>query len=410
MKRILITLTDCEIGGFTTHTCNLGRAFRRMGHHVSALVFEPFGAGYPDLCQALDEVILLRRRLETRVRFLERIIGEIETVAPNVLINNDTVFTQAALPFVNQNIVRISVVHNIVEREIRIALTEREYLDWVIAVSENVADGIRLFAPDWPRVRTIPVGVELATPVRRDRPVGAPVRLLFLGRLVPQKNLPGLLCVLDHFHASDLPFELTVIGDGPEEPWLKSQVARRRYRNSVVMKGAIPPSQVRGELAAQDVLLMTSRFEGTPHVVLEAMGAGLVAICSNLPGSTDRIIENGVNGFLCDPDAPETYGRVLAELRRNPEYFRSVSVKAVESIKTQYNAQAIADRYDWCMANPAPRPLVRGCVQLCSRAQLPAGLRPYYVGIVGQTRHRLADIWKRFAQDRIPICPGKIGR
>ncbi len=404
MKRVLITFPDFEIGGFVSHTCNLAAALRAQGYHVTALAFEPFGACLPDVERAVDEVCVLWRGWETANQFLRRVVARIRDLTPDVFVNNSVGFAQAAVPFLPASTIRLSVVHSIVEQEQRLALTHYEQLDWVIAVADIVADSLRRIAPEIQRLQTVPVGVAMGTPrvAGLQYPKG-PLRLVYLGRLAPEKNLPVLLQILGRLFQAGARFQMTIIGSGPEESWLKNEVARLPFASSIHLKGAIPHGQVMAELAAHDMLLMTSRYEGTPHVVLEAMSCGLSVVCSNLPGSTDRIITHGVNGFLCAPADSEAFATVIRDLLNQPDRYAEVSRQARETIRAQYSMEFIGGRYHECILRAASRPGRAMPPPADSAVLIDAALKPFCPGFCPNALHYAKDLAKQILIRRHPV-------
>ena len=407
--RVLITTEDFNPGGFTSHTCNLGRALRALGHHVSALVFEPFGSEYCNMARSTDDILVPRRGFETRRHFLRRIVAEIGKAAPDIWINNAMPFSQAALPYLNTRMARISVVHTAVERQLPVSIAGRSHLDWIIAVAENAAAGIRRLAPDWTRLRVIPVAVPLSVQRAPERTVGPIPRLVFMGRLVAEKNVPGLVAVLDLLHSLSFPFYLTVIGDGAEGRWLREQLKSRPYHANVTLTGALSHDEAMRELSRQDVMLHTSTYDATPHAVLEAMAAGVAVVCSRLPGGTDRIIEDGVNGFLCDPKAPETYGHALRQLCHNSTVYHNTTQRGYETIATTYSPGVVASQYLDCASNRAGRPFSLDRLHPPPAPSVSEELKPYCLGVVRQCKHRVADAVKGLAFGRKPIRSEGLG-
>ncbi|CAL1240842.1 glycosyltransferase family 4 protein [Candidatus Methylocalor cossyra] len=109
------------------------------------------------------------------------------------------------------------------------------------------------------------------------------LRVLVLGRLEPFQK--GLDLLLDHIETASLPPGLTIalVGDGPY-----AEEIQRRQRHNPALAGIVSlrpwsdPARVMGE---HDLLLLPSRFEGVPLVMLEAMALGLPVVASDLPGT-----------------------------------------------------------------------------------------------------------------------------
>jgi hypothetical protein len=127
------------------------------------------------------------------------------------------------------------------------------------------------------------------------------------------------------------------------------------------------------------------------------MAHGLVVLVSRIPGSTDRIITHGVNGFLCDKDAPEEYVAVLRRVSSNPAEFAAVGSAAYRTVSSRYSADALAAQYE-TLFNGGPVRAERAPKRIDGHIELAPALR--FPGIVFQVKHRVADIWKWLAHGR----------
>jgi glycosyltransferase involved in cell wall biosynthesis len=93
-----------------------------------------------------------------------------------------------------------------------------------------------------------------------------------------------------------------------------------------------------------DVMVLPSRAEGSPHVILESMASGLPVLASLLPGSTDTIIEHGVNGFLAPPEDVDGFILCLSFLEQHPEVARTMGERARAKIAPAFGYKAWEDR------------------------------------------------------------------
>ena len=395
--RILFACGDFSIGGVGSYTVTFARAFRRRGHSVGILVSEPFGELYTDFCESSHHIEIVRRGLETRTAYLRRLAQRIEALQPDVIINSALPMVQAVMPYLPQNLLRISMVHSIMEHEPRMALTHGPWVDWVVAVSDNVRERVDRQNLDGVKVATIPVGLEIPAVERRQACAASPLRLIYVGRISPEKNLPGLLQVLVCLGKAALPFSMTIVGDGPELPGIRRQAHQLPCGGRTEFLGARSPREVGRLLDAHDFLLMTSHFEGTPHAALEAMAHGLIVVASRLSGSTDRIITHGVDGFLCDREAPEEFAGVLQRFADRPSEFGAISAAARASTLSRYSADALAAQYEALF----DRGLVRVKMEVTNykgRIRIPSTVA--FPGIVFQAKHRAVDLWRWVAHGK----------
>jgi len=166
--------------------------------------------------------------------------------------------------------------------------------DAVIALNEEQAEVLRSRYRVRPvRIRVIPNGVPLepgAATDRNRRAPGSVLRLLFVGRLSPQKNLPRLLEAVRLVEAD---VRLDIVGDGPERTIVEEMVGRLGLRN-VLLLGARRGPELAQCYREADALVLTSDQEGMPLVILEAMAAGLPVVATDVPGVAATLGEAGL--------------------------------------------------------------------------------------------------------------------
>jgi glycosyltransferase involved in cell wall biosynthesis len=140
-------------------------------------------------------------------------------------------------------------------------------------------------------VEVVPNGADSRfSPAVQRKALHLPRRLLFVGRLSPQKNVGRLLrsCASLPF-----PYRLTICGDGVERASLEAE-ARRLGMTSVDFRGTVTPEQLLTEYRASDLLVSSSDHEGMPLAVLEAMATGLPVVATDVPGNRETVRGTGV--------------------------------------------------------------------------------------------------------------------
>jgi glycosyltransferase involved in cell wall biosynthesis len=116
---------------------------------------------------------------------------------------------------------------------------------------------------------------------------------LFVGRLTYQKNIPLLLNVFNDKTVNDS--KLIIIGTGSDDAIEQVNVENKITNGRIVFLGS--KENVIDYLHNVDALVLTSRYEGLPIVILEALSAGIPVLSTPVGGILD-IITDGVNGFL----------------------------------------------------------------------------------------------------------------
>jgi glycosyltransferase involved in cell wall biosynthesis len=152
---------------------------------------------------------------------------------------------------------------------------------------------------------------------RRDMNVDDDALVIgFVGRLVEQKA-PHILfeafarCAKANPHA-----RLAMVGDGPLNADLRQQANELGIADKVIWLGE---RDARGVLAGFDVFALSSRKEGLPYVVLEAMAAGLPVVATASAG-VEILVSPGINGEVVPKDDAIAFGRALTKLATDPQF------------------------------------------------------------------------------------------
>ena len=196
-------------------------------------------------------------------------------------------------------------------------------------------------------------GVELPPP--RPRIVTQPT-VLGVGRLHSQKDFPLFLRA-----AGRLPrgTRICLAGTGPEEVALRALA--RSLALDVEFLGHV--SDTRALYASASVLLMTSRFEGTPLTVLEAMAARLPIVAPQLDG-IGEILTSGENALLVDGREPAAFTDAVSRLLSDAALAERLADAAERTVRARYSAETMARAveaiYERCLRSTRPAATPRG--------------------------------------------------
>lgn len=153
-----------------------------------------------------------------------------------------------------------------------------------------------------PRNRVVVIPNPLpATSTAQSRPslLGHRKTVLAAGRLDRQKGFDLLLQAYAMAGLSTEQWQLVILGEGPERAALELQATELRLSDAVVMPGLVAdPSPW---MAHSELFVLSSRFEGFPNVLIEAMSAGLAAIAFDCASGPSEIVTHARNGFLIAP-------------------------------------------------------------------------------------------------------------
>ncbi|MCL4371207.1 MAG: glycosyltransferase family 4 protein [Chloroflexi bacterium] len=155
--------------------------------------------------------------------------------------------------------------------------------------------------------------------------------VLTVARLYKWKNIDVLIRLVP-----DLPSEskLVIVGDGPEEAFLRGLAAELGVDDRVVFVGRVPQSQVALYLRAADVFVLNTRYEGLSHTILECMDVGLPVVATAVGGNVaHQLIEDGVNGFLVPVDDRTQIVSAVRKLLHDKEVRDGFVERSKEKVK-----------------------------------------------------------------------------
>jgi glycosyltransferase involved in cell wall biosynthesis len=172
--------------------------------------------------------------------------------------------------------------------------------------------------------------------------LGAPLRLLFVGRLEEEKGCGRAIEVLARLKRCGVAARLDLVGDGPDRLRFERQAAAEGVADDVRFLGWIPRPQL-GRLYAQaHVFLFPSRCsEGWPKVLSEAMAYGVVPVSSDV-SSIPQYLEGFRTGRALDPANREGFVSAITEYVKDRDRWKTESQNAMEAAQRFSYARYLA--------------------------------------------------------------------
>ena len=181
-------------------------------------------------------------------------------------------------------------------------------------------------------------------------PDGAPL-LISVGRLVPQKALSDLLRAFAQLPDHPVAPQLRIAGRGRLEASLAREIEQLGLGGRARLLGL--RSDVPRLLAASDLYVSSSHWEGLPISILEAMAAGLPVVATQV-GDAPRAI--GVDsGVLVAPRDPAALARAIADLLADPVRLRGLGIAGRARVRAEFGAEAWAERHQALYAEVVER-------------------------------------------------------
>lgn len=301
------------------------------------------------------------------VRRLSALAGQVQVVhAHGLRAGALGVLAVRALPSARRPRIVVTLHNALVGADRRTALVHRalEHLvargaDVVLAVSPDLAASARRAGAGDVRPAVVPA--PLLPPARAGREqvrreLGVPpgtVLLVTVARLAPQKGLPDLLDAVRRLAAGDSPVRAVVAGHGPLAAGLRADIAARGL--PVTLLGE--RQDVGDLLAAADVVVIPSLWEGQPLILQEALRAG-AAIVATDSGGTAALAGDGA--VLVPPGRPALLAGAIAGLLGDPDGRARLRRRALSRSRdlptTADGVQALAALYRDLAGTPAPTP------------------------------------------------------
>jgi glycosyltransferase involved in cell wall biosynthesis len=322
---------DTVSGGFI-YDRHLVRYLKEQGDRVEviALPWRPYSLGL------LDN---LSRGLERRLRQARfDVLLQDELVHPSCFWLNGRLRPGITYPIV-------AIVHHLRCREQRPAWHNRAYrvvetrylnsVDGFVCVSHTTKQDVEdLVGRSRPLLVAVPGKDGLPgniTPgdIRARAAEPGPLQIIFVGNLIPRKELHTLLAALAQLSGDS--WRLTVAGnldlDRAYVQAISRQIREKGLTAQVTLLGALSAEELAARCAASHVLAVPSSYEGFGIVYLEGMHLGLPAIASTA-GAAKEIITHGENGFLVNPGDVAGLAQCLQTLMTDRRRLAEMSLAA----------------------------------------------------------------------------------
>jgi len=190
-------------------------------------------------------------------------------------------------------------------------------------------------------VRRLGVSVPVAPPVG-DRSADAgpsethPLILLSVGRLHAVKNQSFLIQACFFLKECGLPLRCRIAGEGPERRRLEFLIRELGLQDTVELLGYVPRREISRHYQQADLVVLTSRSEGIPLVLMEAMAHGRLVLAPAITGIPELVLD-GRTGFLYSPGVLEEFVWRVDQIARSLPALNSVRRAAREHVREHFN-------------------------------------------------------------------------
>jgi glycosyltransferase involved in cell wall biosynthesis len=212
------------------------------------------------------------------------------------------------------------------------------------AVADWCAEPLRL---DRKAVTVIPNGTDVSRFDGKDRRIpispGAPVRLVCVARMYPQKGHLGLLDATNALRKRGLKFILRLIGDGPCKSQIAARIRELDMSDTVIIVEA--KHDVAPEYWDSEIFVLNSAWEGQGIVLMEAMASGLPVVATRVGGIPD-VVRDGIEGFLVEPGDAEGMAGRIEQLASDPDLRARMGAAGRQRAVDEFSIEKCARRYE----------------------------------------------------------------
>ncbi len=367
---ITLAISTFDIGGAQRVMALMANYWAAHGHNVSLVSLSPQSKDWFELHQMVKRVPLdllsdsshLGRAVSQNARRVLRLRDELRKLRPDVVISfMDTTNVLTILASRGLGI-PVIISERIDPRQHAIGLawnTLRSLLyrraDALVVQSPSLRDWAREVAVAV-RVHVIPNPINpvingSATAARRR---GSGRTVVAMGRLVRQKGFDLLIEAFAQCAGQHPDWSLVILGEGAERSNLESLIAAMGLQDRVRLAGKVPdPGPTLGQA---DLFVLSSRFEGFPNALIEAMACQLAVISTDCPSGPRDIIHDGVDGLLIPPEDVNALAKGMDRLMSNPLERQRLGTSAME-VAERFSIEKIMSMWDELVAQACRRGL-----------------------------------------------------
>ncbi len=155
-----------------------------------------------------------------------------------------------------------------------------------------------------------------------------------IGRLSPEKNVAGFLEAARLLLPKFRKVKFLIVGDGPERQNLEKTAASQNLTGRIQFCGFV--NDMEPIYQSLDLLVISSKTEGIPLVVLEAMKHAIPVVSTRV-GGIPEIIEDGIDGMIVEPNDPRAIAAAIEILLKDTDRYREISRNAQAKIASAFN-------------------------------------------------------------------------
>ena len=355
-KKILLVIASLNQGGTQKIIIDLFNYWKQVGHDIKIITFDN---KFQNLNPRLKKFVTKLELIKDSKTIFHSIINNLKRIYKLRKILKENQESQILSFIYTTNI--LTIVANFGLRN-HLTISERNdpefqtisniwsllrntfyrFADKVTANSQKACRIIRKYVPS-EKVIFIPNHIFFKK--KRLTPKKEKI-ILGVGRLHVQK---GFDILIESFYLSKVynkGWKLVILGEGLQEKFLKQKVKELKLHNNVLFKGF---QNTLNWYKKSKIFIMSSRFEGAPNVLLEAMATGVPSIITNSCPGAMYYVKHGISGLIVPSENVLALSKSIAMIVNNKPLQKKIVQGGFKSLKSLANHKKIFKQWEQCI-------------------------------------------------------------
>lgn len=350
-RRVIFTAPNWQISGVNTFIETLVNELNKLDYEAYVLftTTQPLTEQKPLLPHMPYQLLSQESQLRPKRR-KELLHSYLAAMAPCVFVPNYDYVASTVTPELQDNIATLGVLHSDDPQHYVHGYRMGPYWDAIVSVSQTIQDKLLELNPSFDKkADVIRYGIrdDVKTIQPRHQGTTEKLRIVYTGRIIQhQKLIFDFVEVARKLNDYRDQFEMVFVGDGPDFPELQKRMAPYVKSGLVQLAGRVKPDEISDILLSSHVFALTSEFEGLPLSMLEALGAGLVPVVTDVESGIGEVCSHNHNAMISPIGQPGALADNLLKLANSADLFNRLSKASRQSFLDQkLTAVDMAEQY-----------------------------------------------------------------
>lgn len=216
-------------------------------------------------------------------------------------------------------------------------------IDRIISVSSYIKKNIRDIFPGIPNEKVLVSYAPVSIIEFKEKDKAANyLNLIFAGNIVKTKGVYLFKSLISNLLNKNIRFKFNIAGTGNDESSLREIL--KSYKE-VIFHGQLSQAELFELYKQSDIFIFPTESEGMPLVIVEAMKAGVVPLCNDIPSGIPEIIKDGETGYKIINNQVEIYAERIKKLYENRSELIRIGKNAVEFANKYFDPHVQSKKY-----------------------------------------------------------------